>query len=226
MLILSPLCIPAPLQMHCSYIPPGLIQILGHQPAVAPLGRRLAAQQDRAPLEPVAIQLVLDLALGHQLEETLFVLSPRPLTLLVVIEERLGGSQQRLVVIVDMTQLTEEEFEIVALGEAGQLGDVVEPYVDELLDAGAVQGAEELSGTLPRKTDRVDLNGRSPVPSPNRVSCELSLASRAARSASVSNCPSPLIWDTSTPRSRNTLPMSRRRWHRDGFSSLQSKAMR
>ena len=51
-------------------------------------------------------------------------------------------------------------------------------------------------------------------------------ASRIASSASVSTCPSRLMWDTGTRRARRTRPMSRWRWHRAGSSSLQSKAMR
>ena len=62
--------------------------------------------------------------------------------------------------IVGVAELPEEEPEVILLGEAGQLGDVVQPDVEYALNVSAAQEGEELLGALPGKSDCEQLNHR------------------------------------------------------------------
>src|SRR5437879_1959016 len=76
----------------------------------------------------------------------------------VVAEQFLGGGKQRLVYVLGGADLAQEVGQIVALGETGELRDVVQTYVDQARDAGVLQPSEELGRGFARKTDRTDLH--------------------------------------------------------------------
>lgn len=110
-------------------VAPALLEILQHQAAVTPFGRRLATEQDRGDVEQVAIKPLLDTPLAHQIEETALVLLPAALLLAVCVEQRLCRRQQRLVEVLRAAELAQEVGEVLALGKARELRDVVEPDV-------------------------------------------------------------------------------------------------
>src|SRR5690606_5604809 len=117
----------------------------------------------------------------------------------------------------------QEEGEVVPLGEAGQVGRVVQPDVDQPLDAGGPQRSEELLGRVPGETDRTDLHDASP-PGANSDGC--SAPAVAVSSSSSIVLPSPRRWTTPMPSSRRTRAISSRRWQPVGSSSLHMSATR
>src|SRR5262249_13214725 len=155
---------------------------------MAMLGRGLAAQQHGRPVEEAAVERRLDHALGHEGEEALFVRLPAASALFVVVEELPGRGEQRLMPVVGAAELAQEERQVFALGEGGELRGVVEAHVDEALDARAPQGSEEVGRRSLRKTDRIDLHGGASS-GPKSDSC--AAAGRAAASAS---CSSASVW--------------------------------
>ena len=113
-----------------------VLEVLGDQPPVAVVGGVLAARgSDGPPGEIPRAELFLDLPLTHQAKEACLVLIPRHLLpLLELVEDVLGGSEQRRVLIIGSGDLAQEVREIVPLGEAGELRAVVEPDVEQALD--------------------------------------------------------------------------------------------
>jgi hypothetical protein len=89
---------------------------------MAVLGRRLAAQQGGRLHEVCDRENCLDLAVLHELEKLRFVGRPVSFALLVIIEQLLGRSQKRLVLVRGADQLVQKEREILRLGEPGELG--------------------------------------------------------------------------------------------------------
>jgi hypothetical protein len=88
---------------------------------MAILRRRLAAQQHRRRGEQRFIDILLDLALGHQVEELLLVFLPASFRFLVGVEHFLRRGQERLMHVLGAAHLAQEELQVVALGEAGEL---------------------------------------------------------------------------------------------------------
>ena len=53
--------------------------------------------------------------------------------------------------ILGTTEFSEEPSKVITLGESSELGDVVEPHVDQSTDSGPSQGVEKLGGALADK---------------------------------------------------------------------------
>ncbi len=85
------------------------------------LRSRLTAEQRGRQLELRGREGALDLTLGHQVEEATLVGSPVAFALLVLIEQPLGGSQKRLVLVGGADQLAQKERQILRLGKAREL---------------------------------------------------------------------------------------------------------
>src|SRR5262249_3987804 len=179
---------------------------------------RLAAQQDAGDGEQRPVHLLLDLAFRHQVEELLLVILPAPFRLLVGIEHLPRRGQQRLVHVVGVAHLAQEERQVVALGEAGKLRHVVQSHVDESSNAVSSEDAEELGGVFLGETDRKDFHGESSGTS-NRDPC-------TNGAASGSSAPSPRMCVTATPRRAMTRLTRSWRWQTAGFSSLHMMATR
>lgn len=124
--------------------------------------RGFAAEQDRRHREQVAVERLLDFPVGDQGHEIALVLLPAPLLFLVGVEHLLRRGEERLVHVIGATQFAQEVLQIFALGEAGQLRDVVQPDVNQALDSVATEDSEELGGSLLRETDRKDFHGFIP----------------------------------------------------------------
>lgn len=133
-------------------------KVLANEPAVAPVGRRLATQQDRGRLEVGCAQRVLDVSVRHESQEA--TLERRPVTLasLVRVEEFPRGGEAQVVLVSRPHKLREKELEIPRLGESRKLGRVVQANVEQSPDAGVLQPAEEVLSRRLRETDRVDLH--------------------------------------------------------------------
>jgi len=112
-------------------------KILGHQAAMAAVRLGLAAQQNGGKLKQRTIQLRLDLACPQQLKEALLVRRPIAAAFPVLVEHLLLGCEQRLVEVVGAAQLPQKEWQILLLGEAGELRGVVQPHVDQALYSGS-----------------------------------------------------------------------------------------
>jgi uncharacterized protein len=103
---------------------PLVAQVLRHQAPVAVVRRVLTAQQ--APhVDHVSGNALLDLTVGQKLQEIPFILPPALFALPVGVQDFLRGGQLRQVVVVDAADGFEEKPEIVPLGKARQLGNVV-----------------------------------------------------------------------------------------------------
>ena len=148
-------------------ISPLLSQIFQDQPPVAVLRGRLAAKQCSGKRKQRTVQLFFYPPLFHQSHEPPFVLLPRTFPLFVAVENFLGGGQQRLVPVLCAADLANEESQIVALGEPGELRNVVEADVQQLADARAFQKAEELLCRLFCETDGIDFHGAVSISSNN-----------------------------------------------------------
>jgi len=127
--------------MHDVDVPPFAGEVFRHQPAVAVVGLVLAAQ--KAAAVERFLRHLLDAPLLHQGQEPPLVVGPSALLLLVEIEDVLGGSQRRPMLAAHATDGLGEIGEIVALGEAGQLRDVIQAHVDDLPDADLFQPLEK-----------------------------------------------------------------------------------
>ena len=128
------------------HVAPFLLQVLGHQPAMAMLGRGLAAQQ-AAPRHQILIDRFLDATHGHEGQERLFINRPVAVVLLVGIENVLRGRQFRQVDVIEIADLAKKELQIVLLGEAGKLRNVVQPHVDQAQEAGLLERVKNCSAS-------------------------------------------------------------------------------
>src|SRR6266516_5973604 len=146
------------LQMNDVDAAPALSQIFEDQPAMTHLRGGFAAKQHSGRGEERAVELVADVALPHEIQEARFVLRPRSFVLLVVVQHLLGGRQQRLVDILRATDFAEEITQVLAFRKSRQLGNVVEPYVEQTADSGAIQETEELLCRLLSETDGIDFH--------------------------------------------------------------------
>ena len=126
---------------------------------MAALRRGLAAQEHGWDSEEVPVQRHFDPALPHEGREVLFVTRPSYDALPVRLEHLPGRGELGFVEILRAAEFLQKEREVGAPGEAGELGGVVQPDVEEALDPGSLQSPEELGRRLPRKTDRIDFRG-------------------------------------------------------------------
>ena len=183
---------------------------------MAMLGTGLAAQQHRRNFEDISIQGLLDPALPQEFEECPLVVGPSA-AISVGVEDLACRGQAGLMDVLRIAEPLQEERKVSATGESGETGCVVQPYVEETLDAGILQRPEELGRRLLRETDRIDFRGLTSV-SGNRTGWPPSI------SPSMCMLPSPLMCRSVIPRSSKARPTSNLRWQRVGSSSLHSRA--
>src|SRR5260370_2487253 len=107
---------------------------------------------------------VLDAPLRDQREEPLLVVGPIAPVLLVGVEHLLRRRELRLVRVLDAADCLQEVPEDILLRESGELGDVVEAYVEHLLDPRLLEPVEERLGGGFREADREDLHWKEPTP--------------------------------------------------------------
>jgi hypothetical protein len=121
------------------------------------------AAEQAAAVDYLARHGIFHLALRHQREELCLVGRPFATLFLVLIEHRFRGREFRQMHISDRKYGLAKKMEIIALGETGQLRNVVEPDIDQAGQAGAPQFAEKLAGRLLRKSDRENFHEDVPI---------------------------------------------------------------
>jgi len=120
--------------------------------------RHFAAEEDGPPKEAIFGKLQLNLPAAHEGEEGLFVDIPTALVLLKSIENVLRGSEQWFMLIFRGANLMKKKWQVGGFRKSGQLRCIVEPHIEQALDAVRLQRAEELAGAFLGKTDAVDLH--------------------------------------------------------------------
>ena len=120
---------------------------------------RLAAKQ-AGVVEMPRVDVFGDGPLVQQRNEPPLVLFPSQRFLLVGVEDVARGRQLGVVLVVDVRDDVQKILQVAAFGEAGQLRDVVQPHVDQTLDAGFRERGEELLGRLAGETDRKERDRR------------------------------------------------------------------
>ena len=116
---------------------PFLFQVLQGQAPVAMLRSGLTAQKHRRNVEEVPVQRLLDPTLSQEFEECPLVVPPFP-AFPVGVQELAGRNEQGFVNVLRAAELLQEEREVGAAGKPGEPGRVIQPYVEETLDAGAL----------------------------------------------------------------------------------------
>src|ERR1035438_2586068 len=122
------------------------------------LRRGLAAQQDGLLLEALSGEDRFDLSGADETEIGLRVSVPASLVLLECVQHLLRGGELGLVFIGCAADFFQEVGQVSLLGKRGELGRVVQPHVEQPLNAVSLQCAEELAGAFLGKTDAVDLH--------------------------------------------------------------------
>ncbi len=117
-------------QMHNSHVGPLALQILDDQAAMAVLGGRFTAQQYAGGRKLLRVEFLFDLTFFHQLQELGFVYAPVPFVFFKGIQDILRGGQQRFMHIIGVAQFAQEEGQVIAFGEGGQLRHIVQPHID------------------------------------------------------------------------------------------------
>lgn len=117
------------LQMGNGQVAPVVAQVFSDQPAVAMLGRRLAAQQHRRDGKQTAVDALLDASLAHQGKKATFIRLPAPFLLLVLVKQILRRRKQRFMLVVRVTDHAQKVSKVVALGEASQLRRIVQANI-------------------------------------------------------------------------------------------------
>src|SRR3712207_4883267 len=92
-----------PLQVNGPDAAPRPVQVLEDQAPVATLGFGLAAQQNRWGPEEASVQCLLDSALAHEPQETLFVTRPSHAPLPVSVEYLAGWGEPGFVEVIRVT---------------------------------------------------------------------------------------------------------------------------
>ncbi len=122
----------------------------------------LAAQQHRRNFEEVSIERLLDPALLQEIQERPLVARPSA-AFSVGVEDLACRGKSGLVKVLRAAEPLQEERKVGTTGEPGEPGRVVQPHVEETLDAGVIQRPEELGRRLFRETDRIDFRGLTSV---------------------------------------------------------------
>ena len=97
---------------------------------------------------------MFDLAGVEKREIAAGVFVPAEFLLAIGVEDVGGGGEQRLHRIADAADPTEEEAQVVLLGEARELRDAVEAGVVDVADAGTFEPPEEVGGLALGEADR------------------------------------------------------------------------
>ena len=92
--------------------------------------------EETRAIEHLGLEATFDLPFQHQPQKALLVCPPVALLFLVRLEHGVGRREQRLVHVLNASDLPEEVGEIVGLGEAGELRGVVQTDVDDLPHTG------------------------------------------------------------------------------------------
>ena len=112
------------LQVFDFHVVPVVCDVVSDEATVAVVRRGLAAEQNRI-VESLPRDHLLDLPLSDQLHELSLVVAPAPAELLVGVEHYLGRREKELVAVVHPAEFGHEVGQVIALGEAGKLRDVV-----------------------------------------------------------------------------------------------------
>lgn len=112
-------------------ITPFAVKVFGHESTVAVMWLVLAAEETHA-IKDFSWHSILHSATGHQLEKLLFVVCPLAPLLPVCIKHQLRRSQFRSVGIIDFANRLQEKPKVILLGEAGELGYVIQADIENL----------------------------------------------------------------------------------------------
>jgi hypothetical protein len=121
--------------MDCFNVTPFVREIFDYEAPVAFVWRRFATQEHARRVEDRTVNTVLDAAFCEQGGESRLVFVPGNPLLAVGGEHLNRGREQQLVAIGRITDGEEEESQVVAFSERGQLRGVVEPDVDKLTNS-------------------------------------------------------------------------------------------
>ena len=73
----------------------------------------------------------------------------------------MGRREQRLMSVIGVTDFAQKEFQVVPLGEARQLRDIIQSDINKTGNFASPEEAEEFAGGLLRKADRKDFHSGS-----------------------------------------------------------------
>lgn len=104
---------------------------------------RFAAEEHGLLLEGRAIEHGQDVAIPHQLLERRLILGPLDLLLAIRVEQIRGRCEAQLVLVRNAADLAQEVRQVTKLRKTCQLGDVVQPDVQESSYSCALDAAEE-----------------------------------------------------------------------------------
>lgn len=150
--------------LNIQHMAPFAVEIIANQAAMAVMGRRLRTKQ-AGIFEQVRLQRCFDAPVAHQFEKEPFILPPIAFLFFIGGQDVVGRRQKRLVPVLDVRNLFQEIRQVPALGEARQLGRVVQPDVQELFDARSGQTLEKIFRGRLGETNRRDRDGARHGPS-------------------------------------------------------------
>lgn len=132
---------------------PFAVQIFADEPPMAMMGLVLGTQQTSA-FEHFGFEPVLDLALRHQPHERILVDTPVAFVPLEGFQDVVGRGEKRLMHILRAADRLHEKSEVIGFRETRELRRIVEPDVDHLFHARALQPVEKFGGRGLGEADR------------------------------------------------------------------------
>jgi len=139
------------------HIPPFITQMFRDQPAMTVMRFVFTAQKATA-IEQARLN-GLDLAIRDQRSKIALVGGPIAIEFLVAIEHLFRRCQVHQMHILDSSDGSQKVRQIIPFGEPGQLRVVVEPRIDDPLDACALQPGEKSLGCLLGEADGEEVDG-------------------------------------------------------------------
>lgn len=133
--------------------PPVRGEQIGDETTVTFFRARLGTEQSGSRRPWICIKRLRDSPFLHQSQKTSLINSP-VLAFAIGVEQPRSWREPRLMGIADAGNFLQEIGKVRMLGEAGELTTAVETDIDELLYVRFLEQAEELFGSLSRKSDR------------------------------------------------------------------------
>ena len=139
-------------------VSPMLFQILGYEPPMASVRLVLAAQQASVG-DNLFRNRRLNSPLAHKRNEAILVGCPFTTPFPVVVQQLLRRGQRGQVNVLHPAELAQEKREVVLLRKTGKLRAIVEPHVDDTLDARLTKQIKKTVGRLFCESDGRDFHG-------------------------------------------------------------------
>jgi hypothetical protein len=144
------------LQVKDFDISPAFPQVFSHETAVTMMRLILTAQQTRA-IKFGSVNF-LDTPLPHEVEKLSLVCRPRPSFLLQLSQHILGWCQLRQVPVRYSGELGGEPLNVISLGKACELRDIVKSNIGQESGTAAAQPLEKVPSCRFCKANRVNLH--------------------------------------------------------------------